>query len=36
MVDRESYIEVEALYRFTLASDPWWLEGNYNLAKLEF
>lgn len=35
-VDRKNYIEAEDLYRLALASDPWWLEGNYNLAKLEF
>ena len=35
-VDRKKYTEAEDLYRLALASDPWWLEGNYNLAKLEF
>lgn len=35
-VDRKNYVEAEDLYRLALASDPWWLEGNYNLAKLEF
>ena len=35
-VDRGKYVKAEDLYRLALASDPWWLEGNYNLAKLEF
>lgn len=35
-VDRGRYIEAERDYRAALASDPWWLEGLHNLARLEF
>lgn len=35
-VDRKKYQEAEDLYRLALATDPWWPQGQMNLAKLEF
>ncbi|MBL4869904.1 MAG: hypothetical protein JKX72_02995 [Robiginitomaculum sp.] len=35
-IDRKKYRKAEDLYRLALATDPWWLHGQINLAKLEF
>lgn len=34
-VDRKDFLAAEDLYRQALATDPWWLDGLYNLASLE-
>jgi tetratricopeptide (TPR) repeat protein len=34
-VDSGDYIKAEQLYRAAVTTDPWWLAGLYNLARLE-